>query len=293
MATSSSRPRSGLPGVEHLVLLLAVLTSLAFVLAGCSSSDGTTTAGTSGGGSDITATNGASAPVASATPVTGTITVSAAASLTVPFTAIGENFQKANPDAEVELNFDSSGTLSEQILDGAPADLFASADEANMTKLTDAGLIAGEPDVFARNQLAIVVKKGNPENITTLSDLATAGTISLCGSEVPCGAYADEVLARAGVTIPADVVTRGQNVKATLAAVAEGDADAGIVYVTDITGDGVEAVVIPSAQNAVATYPMGVLAASANQTTAEAFVAYVLSDEGRAVLEDAGFLPPS
>ena len=266
---------------KHVILLLVVL---AFA-AGCSSSSDPTTDGT-GGGATSAATG------SSASDVRGAITVSAAASLTAPFTTIGEDFMAANPDTEVTFNFDSSGSLSKQILEGAPADLFASADQANMTKLTDADLVAGTPEVFARNQLAIVVKKGNPKNIKTLADLATAGTISLCGSEVPCGTYADEVLVEAGVTIPADVITRGQNVKATLAAVAEGDADAGIVYVTDITSDTVEAVVIPSAENAIATYPIGVLAASTNQATAQAFLAYVLSDEGQAVLEAAGFLPP-
>ena len=265
------------------VPLLAALGFLVLLGAGCTTSTGTADDATIGTERQRTSSAGAG----------GSITVSAAASLTAPFTTIGEDFMAANPGTEVTFNFDSSGTLSKQILEGAPADLFASADQANMAKLTDADLIAGEPEVFARNQLAIVVKKGNPRNIETLADLATAGTLSLCGSEVPCGRYADEILAGAGVTIPADVITRGQNVKATLAAVAEGDADAGIVYRTDITGDSVEAVVIPSADNAVATYPIGVLRASADRATAEAFMAYVLSDEGRAVLEAAGFLAPA
>ena len=277
---------------KNLVLLLAVLATLAFVGAGCSSTTDTTSTG--GGSSTSTAgASGSSAPGTSASDLTGTITVSAAASLTAPFTTIGEDFMATNPDTTVELNFDSSGTLSKQILDGAPADVFASADQATMTKLTDAGLIAGEPPVFARNQLAIVVKEGNPKGITSLADLATAGTISLCGTEVPCGRYADQILREAGVTIAPDVITRGQNVKATLAAVAEGDADAGIVYVTDITGGTVEAVTIATAQNAVATYPIGVLQASTNAATAEAFLAYVLGAEGQAVLEAAGFLPPT
>jgi molybdate transport system substrate-binding protein len=258
-------------GLGRVTLLLALVASLALAGAGCASSNGATTAGTGG----------------------GTITVSAAASLTASFTTIGEDFMAANPGTEVTFNFDSSGTLSKQILDGASADVFASADEANMAKLTDADLVAGTPDAFARNQLTIVVKKGNPRGVTTLADLATAGTIALCGSDVPCGRYADQILAGAGVTIPADRITRGQNVKATFAAVAEGDADAGIVYVTDVTGDRVDAIAIPDADNASATYPIGVLAASTNRSTAEAFMAYVLSDAGQAVLEAAGFLPPT
>jgi molybdate transport system substrate-binding protein len=227
------------------------------------------------------------------TNLTGTITVSAAASLTDAFTRIGDDFEAANPGVDVTFNFDSSSTLAKQIQEGAPADGFASADEANMTKLTDANVIAGTPEIFARNKLTIVVKPGNPKNIQTLADLATAGTISLCGSEVPCGRYADQILQAAGVTIPAESITRGQNVKATLSAVAEGDADAGIVYVTDVTGDDVEAVAIPDAQNAIATYPIGVVAASSNQETVQAFITYVLGPAGQATLEAAGFLPPS
>jgi molybdate transport system substrate-binding protein len=262
---------------KHLPLLLAVLASLAFFGAGCSST-ATSTTGSSGG-----STTGAPA---------GTITVSAAASLTEPFEKIGDDFTKANPGAGVTFNFDSSGTLSKQILDGAAADGFASADEASMKKLTDAGLVAGTPTVFARNQLAIVVKKGNPKDVTTLADLATVGTVSLCGTDVPCGRYADQILKTANITVPKDKVTRGQNVKATLAAVAEGDADAGIVYVTDVTGDKVQAVAIPDAQNAVATYPIGVIEASTNQATMQAFVAYLTSAPGQATLKAAGFLPP-
>ena len=194
------------------------------------------------------------------------------------------------------FNFDSSSALATQILEGAPADVFASADEANMAKLTDEGLIAGEPEVFARNELVIVTKPGNPEGIETLADLADAGVISLCGEEVPCGKYAEQALddGRAS-TIPESSVTRGQNVGATLTAVTEGDAVAGIVYVTDAeaAGDAVEAVAIPADANVIATYPIGVLEASGNAELAEAFVAYVLGDEGQAVLKEYGFLPPA
>jgi molybdate transport system substrate-binding protein len=200
---------------------------------------------------------------------------------------------KANPAVtEVKLNFDSSSTLVSQIQGGAPADSFASADEATMTKLTDADLVLGTPTVFARNQLTIVVPKGNPENVKSLADLATVGTVSLCGTEVPCGQYADQILQQAGVTIPTDEITRGQNVKATLSAVADGDADAGIVYVTD-ANDKVDEVAIPAAQNVIATYPIAVIKTSTNPATAQAFIAYVLSPAGQATLAAAGFLPPS
>ena len=262
-----------------------VLAALAMVLAACSSTNGGSSATTSPAGS---------------TPATGmasgTLTVSAAASLTEPFKKIGEAFRRANPGVtDVRFSFDSSSTLAKQIQDGAPADVFASADEANMKKLTDASLVAGTPQVFARNRLAIVVKKGNPKGMKTLADLATVGTVSLCGSEVPCGKYADQVLQQAGVTIPTDKVTRGQNVKATLAAVTEGDAVAAIVYVTDAVaaGDSVTAVDIPEAQNVIATYPIGVLSASEHADLADAFAAYVASDDGQMVLKEHGFLAPT
>lgn len=227
--------------------------------------------------------------------LTGTATVSAAASLTEAFTQIGEDFSAANPDATVEFTFDSSSTLSQQIIDGAPVDVYASADEANMTKLTDADLIAGSPEVFATNELVIVTKPGNPEGITGLADLADAGVISLCGEEVPCGKFAKEALDNAGVTIPETSVTRGQNVKATLTAVTESDAVAGIVYVTDAqaAGDAVDTVTIPADQNVVAVYPIGVLGESTNTELAEAFMAYVLSPQGQSVLAEFGFQPPA
>jgi molybdate transport system substrate-binding protein len=233
------------------------------------------------------------APATTAGTAAGAITVSAAASLTAPFKVIGDDFEKANPGVDVTFTFDSSGTLATQIRNGAPADVFASADDATMTGLTDAGLISDPPRPFARNRLTIVVKKGNPAGIATLADLATAGTIALCGADVPCGRYADQILTAAGVTVAPDRITRGQNVKATLTAVADGDADAGIVYVTDVASGRVEAVAVPDAQNAVADYPIGVVRASANPATARAFVAYVTGPAGQAALATAGFLPPA
>ena len=264
---------------RHRSVLVAPVAALVIVIVG--SACGSTAADTAD-----PADPGASA-------VRGTVLVAAAASLTEPFTRIITEFEAAHPGVEVTPTFDSSGTLATQITNGAPVDVFASADEANMRTLTDAGLIAGTPRHVARNQLAIVVKQGNPRGVTTLKDLETVGTVSLCGAPVPCGKYADQILQRAGVTIPADRITRGQNVKAAFTAVAEGDADAGIVYVTDITGAKVEAVTIPDDQNAIATYPVAVVKAAANPTAAEAFIAQVLSPNGQAALRAAGFLAPS
>ncbi|WP_421118227.1 molybdate ABC transporter substrate-binding protein [Aquihabitans daechungensis] len=225
----------------------------------------------------------------------GTLTVSAAASLTESFTDIGTAFEADHPGTTITFTFDSSGTLSQQILDGAPAEVFASADEQSMNRLDDAELVPGEPTVFARNQLAIVTKPGNPEGIESLADLADAGIISLCGEDVPCGHLAAESLDHAGVTIPERSVTRGQNAKAALAAVREGDAVAGIVYVTDVraAGNAVDSVEIPAEDNVVATYPAAVLAGAEDAALARAFVTYLSSDDAQAVLAGRGFLPAS
>jgi molybdate transport system substrate-binding protein len=257
---------------------VALLATVA--LAACGSSSGSSAA------KDTTTT----AP----TPkVTGAITVSAASSLTEAFGKIGKDFQAANPGATVAFNFGSSGTLATQIQQGAPADAFASADPANVTTLINAKLVDGRATVFANNRLVIVTKPGNPKKVRTLADLANAGVVALCGETVPCGKYADQILTNAGVTIPTDAITRGQDAKATLAAVTQGDADAAIVYVTDAkaAGSEVTAVPIPVAKNAIATYPIAVLKQTANPAATRAFVAYVTSPSGQATLGSYGFLP--
>ncbi len=249
------------------------------------------------GGSDVAQPrgDGSASLLVCGKALQGKITVSAAASLTEAFTELGNAFEQRCDNTKISFTFDSSGTLSQQILDGAPADVFASADEKNMEKLTDADLVKGEPTVFANNQLIIVTKPGNPEGIESLADLADAGIISLCGEDVPCGKFAAQALDEASVTIPESSVTRGQNAKATLTAVSEGDAVAGIVYVTDAlaAGDAVDPVKIPAADNAIATYPIAVLTDAQEMDVAGAFVAYVSSDDGQAVLEERGFLPPT
>jgi len=256
---------------------------LGFIAAGCSDDKTTTTQSPS-----------SSSPTASAPAATGTITVSAAASLTEAFNQIGKDFKAANPNATVTFNFGSSSTLATQIQQGAPADSFASADQANMDKLTSANLVDGQPSVFATNELVIVTKPSNPQRVNSLADLANVGTVSLCGADVPCGKYAAQVLQTANVTIPETSITRGADVKATIAAVTTGDADAAIVYATDAeaAGDAVASVTIPAAQNVVATYPIAVLTASGNKSTAQAFVDYVMSQAGQDTLRSFGFLPP-
>jgi molybdate transport system substrate-binding protein len=273
------------PSVRRAPLTVAgaVLVTLALVVGACASDD-------AGGSSPATT----AAPGTTTAPLTGGITVSAAASLTGAFTAIEEDFEDDHPGATITVNFGSSGTLATQILEGAPVDLAAFADEANLTEIDDAGLVEGDVGTFATNSLIIVTKPGNPRDIQALSDLATAGTISLCVDTAPCGKFANQVLSGAAVTVPESNVTRGQDVKGTLAAVTQGDAEAAIVYVTDARAAGptVATVAIAADQNAVAKYPIAVIEGTGDAALAEAFMAYVLGPDGQAVLEEAGFQAP-
>jgi molybdate transport system substrate-binding protein len=255
--------------------------ALALVAGGCSD-DG------SGSGAPTTTTPAPTSTLA------GSITVSDAASLTEAFDRIGAEFMAENPGVDVTFNPGSSATLATQIEGGAPADVFASADEATMDRLVTGDLVDGEPLVFARNRLVIVTEPGNPEDIETLADLPGAGVVALCGETVPCGRYAAELLQRANVTLPETSVTRGQDAKATLAAVTNGDAVAAVVYVTDArtTGERVEAVTIPNAVNVLANYPIAVLRQTGASEAAQAFVDFVLSDTGQTTLRQFGFLPP-
>ncbi len=218
--------------------------------------------------------------------------VSAASSLTSAFEKIGTAFESAHKDVKVTFNFGASSALATQMLEGAPADVFASADEDNMAKLAAEGRLAASAEDFARNVLTIVTKPNNPEAIAGLTDLVDAGVISLCGIAAPCGKYAQQALDHAGVTIPESSVTRGQNVAATLSAVADGDAVAGIVYLTDAKANArVATVNVPASDNVVARYPIARLARARRSAAAKAFVGYVLSASGQRVLRSFGFLP--
>jgi molybdate transport system substrate-binding protein len=221
------------------------------------------------------------------------VTVFAAASLTGAFTELGDEFAAVNPDIDVTLNFASSSDLVAQIGEGAPADVFASADEPNMARLTDGAGTTGVPAVFATNRLEIIVAPGNPHRIVTVADLAGPDLIVVTAApEVPIGRYADEVLARAGVEVTPKSLE--ENVKAIVTKVVLGEADAGIVYATDVRAAGSDAdgVEIPVDLNVVATYPIAVPAESPNPGTAAAFIDFVLSPEGQATLASFGFGSP-
>lgn len=223
-----------------------------------------------------------------------TLTVSAASSLTEAFDEIAAEFEQANDGVTVQLTYDRSSSLAAQIEEGAPADVFAPADEANMQRVAEADLVSGEATVFATNGLIIVTKPGNPLGITGVNDLDKADVIALCDEAAPCGQYAAEVLENAALGIEENHITRGENAKATVTAVAEGDADAGIVYVSDLqaAGDALAGVDIPDDLNVTASYPIAVLEGGSDDDAAQEFVDYVLGDEGQAVLADHGFLPP-
>ncbi len=237
-------------------------------------------------------------------PEGGELTVFAAASLTDAFEAIEQELESANPDLSITYNFGGSQALVTQLKEGAEADVFASANVAQMDAATEAGLIAGDATTFVRNRLAIVTPADNPAGIESAADLAEEGTLLvLAQSEVPVGQYAREsvcLMASDTVTygsdfvqrVAANVVSEEEDVRDVLAKVALGEADAGIVYVSDAAaaGEQVYVVDIPDEVNVIATYPIAVLA-DGDQALGSAFVAYLLSDEGQALLERFGFQP--
>lgn len=226
------------------------------------------------------------------TTLTGELTIFAAASLTASFTELAESFGADHPGVTITpISFDGSSTLATQINEGAPADVFASADEANMAKVADE--VAGTPTIFALNVLQIVVQPGNPLGITGLADLARADVqVVLCAPEVPCGTASQKILALDGVSVTP--VSEEQNVKAVLTKVQAREADAGLVYVTDVAavGDSVFGVDIVGAERAANSYPIAQLASSASPDVARAFVDFVLSPVGQAVLAKYGFAAP-
>src|SRR5512132_3809843 len=252
------------------IRLAAVLAVAALTLAACGGDDD------SGGGSS------GQSPAE--------IKVFAAASLTAAFTELGQQYSSANGGTKVAFNFAGSQALATQVQQGAPADVFASADIPNMDKVKD---LVGTPQNFASNLLQIVVEKGNPKGVKTLDDLANPDLkVVLAAPDVPAGRYAEQVLDQAGVSV--QPVSQEDNVKAVVTKVSLGEADAGIVYVTDVTagGDKVEGVDIPREQNVVATYPIATVKASKAQDKAQVFMDLVLSDQGQQVLKKYGFLPP-
>ncbi|MFV0524909.1 MAG: molybdate ABC transporter substrate-binding protein [Acidimicrobiales bacterium] len=223
----------------------------------------------------------------------GPVLVFAAASLTDAFAEVETAFEAAHPDVDVQLNLAGSSSLREQILEGAPADVFASANTNNMDQVRDAGETASEPEPFAENLLQIAVPAGNPGGVDGLDDFANADLlIGLCAEGVPCGDFARESLGLAGV-VP-EIDTNEPDVRALLTKIGADELDAGIVYVTDVraAGDTVEGIEIPEEDNVVATYPIAQLTGAPNPEAAAEFVAFVRSDDGQAILASYGFAAP-
>ena len=244
----------------------------------------------------LAACGGATSPgSASATPsptLSGSVTVFAAASLTEAFTDDKTRLTAANPGLTVTYSFAGSQQLVAQVEAGAPADVVATADEANMQKLVAANLVEAPKD-FARNLLAIVVSPGNPRGVKGLSDLARSDLkVVLEDPSVPAGKYGRQALDKAGVKVTP--VSLELDVKTELQKVEAGEADAGIVYVTDVKSAGTRAtgVVIPADQNVVASYPVAVVKATADHALAQAFVDQLISGTGQDALQARGFLAP-
>jgi molybdate transport system substrate-binding protein len=224
---------------------------------------------------------------------TKTLTVYAAASLTSSFEEMGKRFETDHEGVTVKFSFGGSSDLVAQIQQGAPADVFASADTANMDKATAEDLVEGDPVDFATNTLEIAVPPNNPAGVASLKDLARPGTkVVVCASEVPCGAAAQKVEDASGVAI--NPVSEEQSVTDVLNKVTTGEADAGLVYVTDVqaAGDKVKGITFPESASAVNTYPIGALADSKNKDLAQEFDDIVTGDPGQQILADAGFAKP-
>jgi len=257
------------------VLLGACVAAAALILAACSSSSSST-------------------PSASGSAkLSGTLVVFAATSLTDAFNKISAQFEKAHPGVSVKINYNGSSSLATQITQGAPADVFASASPTNMKVVTDAGDATGTPQVFTSNTGEIMVESGKPMHIKTVSDLDNSKVkVVVCAPAVPCGALAQDIFKNAGVIVKP--VSEEQNVGGVVTKVTLGEADAGIVYVTDVKANENDAtgVPIPANQNDVTEYPIVEVKGAPNSAAAKAFISYVVGPNGQQVLTSFGFMPP-
>jgi molybdate transport system substrate-binding protein len=274
----------------HRAPLVSILILLGLLLVACGRS---TTSSTSSGGS--TPTTASQAPV--------TLNISAASSLTESFNTIATQYKTVHPNVTLKYNFNGSQILVQQIINGAPADVFASADTTNMQKATAAGLVT-TPRIFAQNKITVVIPASNPGKINSLKDLAKKGEkIVVAAPAVPVGKYGLQVLDNMGKSsqygpayesaVKANFVSQEDNVKAVVQKVQLGEADAGIVYLTDAetaAANKVKLIDIPDNFNVIAQYPIAAVKSSKNATEAQDFVQYILSSSGQSVLEKYGFI---
>lgn len=261
-------------------ILAAASVGAALLVAGCGT--GQRAAGPAADGAVTAAPEGSS-----------TLTVFAAASLKDTFTALGRQFETENPGTKVTFNFAGSSDLGQQIVQGAPADVFAAASDSTMKTVSDAGQTAGAPAVFAKNQLEIAVAAGNPKGIASFADLARPELkVVVCAKGVPCGDA--ELKIEAATAIDVKPVSEEPDVKSTLSKVQSGDADAGLVYVTDVAAakGAVQGVAFPEAAQAITNYPIAVVKTSKNAGLAQRFQALVTGEPGREALQAAGFQAP-
>jgi molybdate transport system substrate-binding protein len=273
--------------VAVTVIAAAMAGITASALTGCSSSSSST-----GSSSSPSTSSPAAASASSSASVSGSITVFAAASLKEAFTTIGKQFEAAHPGVKVTFSFAASSALATQIINGAPADVFASASPKNMDQVVTAG-DASNPVNFVKNVMEVAVPPSNPAHVASVDDLAKSSVkVALCQPQVPCGATAAKVFKNAKITVKP--VTLQLDVKSVLTQVELGNVDAGVVYVTDVhaAGTKVLGVPIPASLEASTEYPIAPISKSGDPAAAKAFVDYVLSPAGQSVLTAAKFEKP-
>ncbi|MEV6941789.1 molybdate ABC transporter substrate-binding protein [Streptomyces sp. NPDC051172] len=269
------------PRTRRMLQVTGVSAAALLALSACSSSDSNSTK------SDT------SASASSSPKLSGTVTVFAAASLKESFTTLGKEFEKAHPGTKVTFSFGGSDTLAAQITGGAPADVFAAASPRTMKIVTSKGDAVGTPATFVRNQLEIATLPGNPDKVASLKDLTKSSLkVVLCDKTVPCGAAAQKALDTSKLKLTP--VSYEQDVKSALNKVVLKEADAAVVYKTDVqaAGSKVQGVEFPESAGAINDYPITLLKDAPNAAAAKAFIALVQSAEGRQVLTGAGFLKP-
>lgn len=277
-----------MPRTHRPLAAIALAAAAAVALSACGASSGGTSAAS--GATDTGSSAASSTGSPSTDALSGTVTVLAAASLTESLTNLAKDFEQANPGVKVRLSFGSSTTLAQQITQGAEADIFASAGEKALDQLPADKRTGEHVRIIATNSLEIATPPGNPAKVTGLASLADKGVnVVLCAPTVPCGSAADTILKKAGIN--AHVVSRELDVKATLAKVTLGEADAAVVYVSDVksAGDNVQGVQIPAAENTTLKYPLVMLSTN---PAATAFAQLVLGEPGRSALTAAGFATP-
>ena len=271
--------------MKHFPRVLFLLVAVCMLLASCGSSS----------------SSGSTTPTSTPTPAPVTLNVFGAASLTAAFGEIKTKYESANPNVTVTYNFAGSNTLATQITQGAPADVFASADTKNMEKVNT---LVNTPQTFAKNKVVVIIPANNPGNIKTLHDLANKGVkIAVAGPSVPVGNYTLEVLSKMGQSseygpayesaVKANFVTQETSVSGVVQKVELGEVDAGYVYVSDAysAGSKVSSIDIPDQYNILADYPIATVKDSKNLSTAESYVQYVLSPDGQAILAKYHFIP--